>query len=38
LLVADLEDILKSKRAAGRPKDGEVLEVTLREKKKADAR
>jgi hypothetical protein len=40
LLVADLEDILKSKRAAGRPKDRavlEVLEVTLREKKKTKA-
>jgi hypothetical protein len=39
LLVASLEDILKSKRAANRPKDRavlDVLEATLDEKKKTD--
>jgi hypothetical protein len=38
LLVADLGDILKSKRAAGRPKDRAVLDVirkTLDEIRKA---
>jgi predicted nucleotidyltransferase len=37
LLVADLADIIKSKRAAGRPRDRAVLEIlekTLDEKKK----
>lgn len=37
LLVADLEDIIKSKRAANRPRDRAVLEIlqrTLDEKKK----
>jgi predicted nucleotidyltransferase len=37
LQVASLEDILKSKRAAGRPKDAAVLEIlekTLHEEKK----
>jgi hypothetical protein len=35
LLVADLKDIIASKRAAGRPRDKAVLEIlerTLREK------
>ena len=39
LLVADLADIVRSKRAAGRPRDRAVLEMlekTLREKKKTD--
>ncbi len=41
LLVAPLEDILKSKRAANRPKDRavlDVLEATLDEQKKTDPR
>ena len=41
LLVLSLEDILKSKRAAGRPKDRavlHVLEATLRAQKKAKAK
>ncbi len=40
LRVASLEDIVRSKRAAGRPKDRavlEVLEVTLNEAKKKSA-
>ena len=39
LLVADLADIVRSKRAANRPRDRavlEVLETTLREKAKRD--
>ncbi len=39
LWVADLADIIKSKRAAGRPRDRAVLEIlekALDEKKKAD--
>ena len=39
LLVADLADIVRSKRAAGRPRDRAVLETlekTLREKKKSN--
>ena len=39
LLVADLGDIIKSKRAAGRPRDRAVLEIlekALDEKKKAE--
>jgi hypothetical protein len=38
--VASLEDVLKSKRAAGRPKDLAVLPIledTLREKNKREA-
>jgi predicted nucleotidyltransferase len=41
LLVADLADIIRSKRAAGRPRDRAVLEVlekTLEERKKAAPR
>ncbi|MCS6952810.1 MAG: nucleotidyltransferase [Bryobacterales bacterium] len=40
LLVADLADIVRSKRAAGRPRDRAVLEIlerTLREKKQIQA-
>ncbi len=40
LRVASLEDIVKSKRAAGRPKDRavlDVLQVTLDETKKKSA-
>jgi len=39
LLVADLADIIKSKRAAGRPRDRAVLEIlekALNESKKSD--
>jgi hypothetical protein len=39
LWVADLADIIKSKKAAGRPRDRAVLEIlekALDEKKKAD--
>ena len=38
LLVADLADVVRSKRAAGRPRDRavlEILELTLDEKKKS---
>jgi predicted nucleotidyltransferase len=40
ILVADLADVVRSKRAAGRPRDRAVLEIlerTLDEKTKADA-
>ncbi len=40
ILVADLADVVGSKRAAGRPRDRAVLEIlerTLEEKNKADA-
>jgi hypothetical protein len=39
LVVADLADIIKSKRAAGRPRDRTVLEIlekALDEKKKSE--
>jgi len=41
LLVADLADIIRSKRAAGRPRDRAVLEIlekTLHEKKQIERR
>jgi len=40
MLVASLEDIIRSKRAAGRPRDRAVLEIlekVLDEKKKASS-